>query len=39
MGIGAVWTPRLILLALGVGIIGGIANLLFRKRPPIPPTV
>jgi putative oxidoreductase len=34
--LGALWTPGLIGLALAVGVIGGIANLLLRKRPTTP---
>ena len=39
LGLAALWTPGLIGLALAVGVIGGIANLLLRKRPPTMPTV
>jgi len=39
LGLAALWTPGLIGLALAVGVIGGIANLLLRKRPPTTPTV
>lgn len=39
LGLGAFWTGRLIALALAVGVIGGLANLALRKRPPTVPTV
>jgi putative oxidoreductase len=38
LGLGSFWTGGLIALALGVGVIGGIANLALRKRPPTTPT-
>ncbi len=36
LGLAAIWTPGLIGLALAVGVIGGIANLLLRKKPTTP---
>jgi putative oxidoreductase len=36
LGLATVWTPALIGLALAVGVIGGLANLLLRKRPTTP---
>ena len=39
LGLSGRWTPGLIGLALMVGVLGGIANLLLRKRPPTTPTV
>ncbi len=39
LGVAALWTPGLIGLALVAGVLGGIANLLLRKRPPTTPTV
>jgi putative oxidoreductase len=39
LGIGSFWTGGLIALALGVGVIGGLANLALRKQPPTVPTV
>ena len=39
LGLGPYWTPGLIGLALVAGVLGGIANLLLRKRPPTTPTV
>lgn len=39
LGLVTLWTPGLIGLALAVGVLGGIANLLLRKRPPAEPTV
>lgn len=36
LGVATLWTPGLIGLALAVGVIGGIANLLLRKRPTTP---
>jgi putative oxidoreductase len=33
LGITSPWTPRVIVLALAVGVIGGIANLLVRRPP------
>jgi putative oxidoreductase len=36
LGLAAVWTPALIGLALAVGVIGGLANLLLRKKPTTP---
>ena len=39
LGLAALWTPELIGLALVVGVVGGIGNLLLRKKPPTTPTV
>jgi putative oxidoreductase len=39
LGLAAFWTPGLIGLALVVGVVGGIGNLLLRKKPPTTPTV
>jgi hypothetical protein len=39
LGLSERWTPGLIGLALVAGVLGGIANLLLRKRPPTTPTV
>ena len=39
LGLAALWTPGLIGLALVVGVVGGIGNLLLRKKPPTTPTV
>jgi putative oxidoreductase len=39
LGLVTFWTPGLIGLALAVGVIGGFANLLFRRQPPSTPTV
>jgi putative oxidoreductase len=39
LGLAEFWTPGLIGLALVAGVIGGILNLLLRKRPPTTPTV
>src|ERR1700716_576159 len=36
LGLAPVWTPALIGLALAVGVIGGLANILLRKRPTTP---
>jgi len=36
LGFATVWTPALIGLALAVGVIGGLANLLLRKKPTTP---
>src|ERR1700674_5784695 len=36
LGYATIWTPALIGLALAVGVIGGIANLLLRKNPTTP---
>jgi putative oxidoreductase len=36
LGLATFWSPGLIGLALAVGVIGGIANLLLRKRPTTP---
>ncbi len=36
LGLAALWTPALIGLALAVGVIGGLANLLIRKTPTTP---
>jgi putative oxidoreductase len=36
LGLATIWTPALIGLALAVGVIGGLANLLLRKRPTTP---
>ena len=36
LGLATFWTPGLVGLALTVGVIGGIANLLLRKRPTTP---
>ena len=33
LGLGALWTPRLIGAALAVGVVGGFANLLVRRKP------
>ncbi|MFL5619623.1 MAG: DoxX family protein [Gemmatimonadaceae bacterium] len=33
LGIASLWTPRLTALALAVGVIGGIANLMVRRPP------
>jgi len=39
LGLAPYWTPGLIGLALVAGVLGGIANLLLRKKPPTTPTV
>jgi putative oxidoreductase len=39
LGVATYWTPGLIGLALVAGVLGGIANLLLRKTPPMTPTV
>ncbi len=39
LGLAPLWTPGLIALALAVGVLGGIANLLLRKKPPTSPDV
>ena len=39
LGLVTFWTPGLIGLALAAGVIGGFANLLFRRQPPTTPTV
>ncbi len=39
LGLAEFWTPGLIGLALVAGVIGGILNLLLRKRPPTTPDV
>jgi putative oxidoreductase len=39
LGLAPLWTPGLIELALAVGVLGGIANLLLRKKPPTSPDV
>jgi putative oxidoreductase len=39
LGLATYWTPGLIGLALVAGVLGGIANLLLRKTPPVAPTV
>jgi hypothetical protein len=36
LGLATFWTPGLITLALVVGIVGGFANLLLRKKPTTP---
>lgn len=36
LGLATLWTPALIGLALAVGVIGGLANLLIRKTPTTP---
>jgi putative oxidoreductase len=36
LGLATIWTPALIGLALAVGVIGGLANLLLRKKPTTP---
>lgn len=36
LGLGTAWTPAVIWTALAVGVIGGIANLALRRRPPTP---
>jgi putative oxidoreductase len=36
LGLATLWTPALIGLALAVGVIGGFANLLLRKKPTTP---
>jgi len=36
LGLATLWTPALIGLALAVGVIGGLANLLLRKNPTTP---
>jgi putative oxidoreductase len=36
LGYATIWTPALIGLALAVGVIGGLANLLLRKKPTTP---
>jgi putative oxidoreductase len=36
LGLATIWTPALIGLALAVGVIGGLGNLLLRKRPATP---
>jgi len=36
LGLATMWTPGLIGLALAVGVLGGIANLLLRRRPTTP---
>jgi putative oxidoreductase len=36
LGLATFWSPGLIGLALAVGVVGGIANLLLRKRPTTP---
>jgi len=33
LGITSLWSPRVILLALAVGVVGGIANLMVRRPP------
>jgi putative oxidoreductase len=33
LGIGAIWTPRITAVALAVGVIGGVANLMVRRKP------
>ena len=39
LGLVTIWTPGLIGTALAVGVLGGIANLMFRRSPPTTPTV
>ena len=33
LGLSSLWTPKLVGAALAVGIVGGFANLLLRRRP------
>ena len=33
LGIGSIWTPRVTAVALAVGVIGGVANLMVRRKP------
>jgi putative oxidoreductase len=39
LGLATLWTPGLIGLALAIGVIGGLANLMLRRHPPTTPTV
>lgn len=39
LGLATFWTPGLIALALIVGIVGGLANLMLRRHPPTTPVV
>ncbi|MGH7651777.1 MAG: DoxX family protein [Gemmatimonadaceae bacterium] len=39
LGLTTFWTPGLIALALIVGVVGGLANLMLRRRPPTTPAV
>jgi putative oxidoreductase len=34
LGLAPVWTPKLVWVTLAVGVIGGIANLMIRRRAP-----
>ena len=33
LGIGSIWTPRITALVLAVGVAGGVANLMVRRKP------
>lgn len=33
LGLDSLWTPKLIAAALGIGVVGGFANLLVRRKP------
>ena len=33
LGIGSIWTPRITALVVAVGVFGGVANLMVRRRP------
>jgi len=33
LGIGSIWTPRVTALVLAVGVAGGVANLMVRRKP------
>jgi putative oxidoreductase len=37
LGLGAVWTPALVWLFIGLGIVGGLLNLAVRRKAPAPP--
>jgi hypothetical protein len=39
LGLASFWSPGLIALALLLGVLGGIANLMLRRSPPTTPTV